>query len=482
MKKVFLVLFSFLVGTSIAIIILINPFQWNWVEPAQHHILSILQPNHNPADFDEGQLWTCGMHPHVIQEEPGNCPVCKMDLIPLKDSTAGKTQTAKPEVERQIKHWVAPMDPTYLSDKPGKSPMGMDLVPVYEEQSTEGFVQIDPAFVQNIGVQSTEVERNDIPFQIRTIGNVTYNEKQMFLINTKYSGWIENVELNYIGEPVHEGQKLFEIYSPELLATQKEYLDALKYAKRMSQNNYPDVLRRANALTEASRERLRFWDITDEQISQLERSRKPMRTLAVYSPAEGIVLEKMNSALEGMYVKPGMNLYKIVDLTSVWVDAEVFEDQLPWMKLGGKAQLEFPHRPGKHFIGFVRYLYPYLNPKTRTVKVSLEVLNTDRSLKADMYANIFFNVPSITNVLTVPEEAVIHSGKRNVVVLDRGEGSFQVKEVELGVNGEGIWEVKKGIELGDRVVISSQFLIDSESNLREAIRKMISSKANHSGH
>ena len=238
--------------------------------------------------------------------------------------------------------------------------------------------------------------------------------------------------------------------------------------------NYPDIAERAQSLLVSSRERLEYWDISEEQIAELEKTRQLLRTLAVVSPADGLVVEKMDQALEGMYVKAGMNLYKIVDLSTIWVEVEVFENQIPWLKIGQRATIELPYEPGKKHVGRIRYLYPFFNEKTRTMKVTIELPNPGQTLRAEMYANVTFDVPSARNVLAIPEEAVIHSGTRNVVVLDRGNGTFQVKEVELGVNGSGLWEVREGLEEGDRIVVSSQFLIDSESNLQEAIRKMIS--------
>ena len=377
-------------------------------------------------------------------------------------------------------YWRAPMDRTYVRDEPGQSPMGMDLIPVYEDEAEdvpEGAIKIDPVFVQNMGVQSLEIERVDIPFTIRTVGTLTYDDKQLAWVNTKYDGWVETVYVNYVGEPVKKGQKLFEIYSPQLVTTQKEYLQALQYARRMGDTDYPDIAARAKSLVASARERLGYWDITDAQIEELETSGELKRTLSVVSPVEGIVVEKMNQALEGMFVKAGMNLYKLVDLSTIWVEVEIFENQVPWMRLGQRAVVELPYEPGKKYVGRVRYLYPFFNEKTRTMKVSIELQNPGHKLRAAMYANVVFEVPSAKNVLAVPEEAVIHSGERNVVVLDLGNGTFQVAEVALGVNGSGLWEVKDGLEDGAVVVVSAQFLIDSESNLQEAIRKMISDKA-----
>ncbi len=435
-KTIIFVLFAFVFGMLTTAFILANPFRWGWMGQTDH----LLGGNNNAPE-------------------------------------AASSEGSKAQAEKEIKYWQAPMDPTFISDKPGKSPMGMDLIPVYEDEVDEapaGTIRIDPVFVQNIGVQSIELERTDIPFTIRTVGNLTYDDSQIAWVNTKYDGWIEKVYVNYVGEPVDKGQKLFEIYSPELVTTQKEYLQALEYADLMRQSNYPEIADRAQSLLNSSRERLKYWDITDDQIKELEESRELSRTLAVVSPGDGLVAEKMDQALEGMYVKAGMNLYKIVDLSNIWVEVEIFENQVPWLKIGQRARVELPYEPGRQYSGRVRYLYPFFNRKTRTMKVSIELPNPGQKLRADMYANVIFDVPSARDVLAVPEEAVIHSGTRNIVVLDRGNGRFQVKEVVLGVNGAGLWEVKEGLQAGDRIVVSSQFLIDSESNLQEAIRKMVS--------
>ena len=389
-----------------------------------------------------------------------------MDLIPVFEDT---------EAERIIAYWVAPMDPNYTSDRPGKSPMGMDLVPVYADEAgdTPGMVRIDPVFVQNIGVRSVEVSRTDIPHTIRTVGTFVYDDIQIALVNTKYEGWIENVEVNYIGERVQRGQRLFDIFSPQLVNAQQEYLDAMAYLERLRGSDYAEIIERARSLVASSGQRLRYWDITDDQISELEQSGEPRRTLPVFSPVDGLVVSKMDQALEGMLATPGMNLYKIVDLSTIWIEAEVFENAVPWLRVGQSATIEIPNLPGRRYTGTVRYIYPFFNPDTRTLKLSIELSNPSEELRADMYADITFDVPSARGVIAVPEEAVIRSGERNVIVLDLGNGTFQVREVDLGMNGNGLWEIRTGVDEGSRVVVSSQFLIDSESNLREAIRKLI---------
>lgn len=475
-RRIFSGLFFFAIGVAVAALILANPFDWDWAHGIQQRTLSTL--GSSPVETEPGKqrkikYWQAPMDPTFISEKPGKSPM-GMDLIPVYEDEAEEAPAGE---ERKIEYWRAPMDPTYISDKPGKSPMGMDLIPVYEDEEEKlagGTVRIDPVFVQNIGVQTIEVQRTDIPFTIRTVGNLIYNESQIYWVNTKYEGWIEKAYVNYVGEEVRKGQALFEIYSPQLVTTQKEYLQAIHYAERLARSDYPDIAERAGSLVESSRERLGYWDITDAQVRDLEKSGELRRTLTVVSPVDGLVVEKMDQALEGMFLKPGMNVYKIVDLSTIWVEAEVFEHQIPWLKVGQEALIDISYQPGKRYQGTIRYIYPFLNNKTRTLKVSIELPNPGQELRANMYANVTFDVPSARGVLAVPEESVIHSGERNIVVLDRGEGRFQVKEVTLGLNGNGLWEVTKGLKRGDRVVISSQFLIDSESNLKEAIRKIVS--------
>ena len=383
---------------------------------------------------------------------------------------------AREEGERRIAHWRAPMDASFVSDRPGTSPMGMDLVPVYEDEldaaAPPGTVRIDPTFVQNMGVRTQPAERRDIALTIRTVGTLAHNDRQMTWVNTKFEGWIENVAVNYVGETVEPGQVLFDIYSPQLVTTQQEYLLAVDYAARMELSAYPDIAARARGLVDAARQRLRHWDITDAQIDALEVDGAQRRTLSVVSPVSGVVVAKMDQALDGMYVRPGMNIYKIADLTTIWVDVEIFENQVGSLRVGQRASVELPYLMGRPYTGYVRYLYPYFNEQTRTMTVSIELENPDRALRANMYANVTFEVPTARDVVVVPEEAVIRSGTRDVVVLERGPGTFRVVPVTLGANGGGLWEVRDGVVEGDRVVVSAQFLIDSESNLKEAIQRI----------
>ena len=475
-KNIVLSALFFLGGTVFTGLLLVNPFGWHWVHRLQESALSAPIFSPGPTATHSLGLWTCGMHPQVLEEEPGFCPICQMTLVTAHAATrAQTTPSSLPSEQKSIRYWQAPMDPSYISDKPGKSPMGMDLIPVYEDEPLPpGMVSINPVFVQNMGVQSTKVTRANIPLDIQTVGTLTYDDSQLFSVNTKYAGWIEKAYVHYLGESVEKGQKLFEIYSPQLLTTQKEYLQALDYAERLSQSTYPNIAARARSLVDSARQRLRFWDITKAQILELEQSRQPLRTLTVFSPVSGLLFEKIDQAVEGLHVRPGMNIYKIVNLSTIWLEAEVFEHQIPRLRVGQQALVEVPSQPGRQYRATVQFISPFFNNQTHTLRISMKIANPDQALKADMYAHVNFSIPSGRDLLAVPEEAVIHSGKRNIVVLDRGNGTFQVKEVILGVTGNGLWEVKKGLNGGERVVVSSQFLIDSESRLREAIHKMVS--------
>lgn len=275
-----------------------------------------------------------------------------------------------------------------------------------------------------------------------------------------------------IGEKVKKGQKLFSIYSPDLVSTQEEHIAALNYLKELEGGDGKDAIESAQALVGATRKRLTYWDISKEQIRRLERTGEVTKSLTMVSPVVGVVSQKMDAALEGMYVKAGMNLYKIADLSTVWVHADVYESELPWVKPGLKAEVTLPSFPGKDSSGKILFLQPFLTEKTRTVKACIEIENVDRRLKPGMYAEVKIYPVASQRAVLVPEDAVIRTGERNVAFVDLGNGRFLPKELELGLKGEGVYEVKKGLEGGEKVVVSAQFLLDSESRLQEFIRKL----------
>jgi Cu(I)/Ag(I) efflux system membrane fusion protein/cobalt-zinc-cadmium efflux system membrane fusion protein len=343
------ILFAFLAGVGLSAVAIWNPARWQWVD----RLTARADSTGQHADHQETkQLWTCGMHTQVIQDEPGNCPICGMKLVPLKNTSAPGAEAKAERTERKVKYWRAPMDPNYISDKPGKSPMGMDLVPVYEDEvPSQGGIRVDANFLQNFAVRTAVVEKGSIPVDIRTIGVLAYNEKNIVSVNTKFEGWIEKAKVNYVGEPVRRGEVLFEVYSPQLVTTQQEYLAALEYAGKLSSGAYPDAVERAKSLLKATEERLHYWDITEDQIKALHQNKKMTRTLKMVSPVSGILTEKMTDSLEGMKVTPGMNIYKIADLSTVWVQIEVYEYQIRHLRLGQTARITVDAFPGRQWTG-----------------------------------------------------------------------------------------------------------------------------------
>ena len=307
----------------------------------------------------------------------GNALAAKQEL---------KAGMVDPKTGKKIKYWTSPMDPTYISNEPGKSPMGMDLVPIYEEegesQEPASTIRIDPVTMQNMGVRFGRVQRKALIKNIRTIGNIIFDETKIFMVNTKFNGWIEKLYVNFVGEDVKKGQPLFEIYSPELVTAQEEYLLALNQYSRLSNSSYPRVREGSRRLLEASHTRLRYWDLTDKQITQIGKTGRVQKTLTIYSPAAGVVTKK--DAFRGHYVKAGKHQFEIVDLSSVWVDVDVYEYELPWVRKGMAAEMDLSYIPGKRFKGKVLFIYPYLDPKTRTAKLRLAFPNSGNQLKPGM--------------------------------------------------------------------------------------------------
>ncbi|MBU1001776.1 MAG: efflux RND transporter periplasmic adaptor subunit [Proteobacteria bacterium] len=391
-----------------------------------------------------------------------------------------KAGEVDPKTGKVIKYWVAPMDPAYIRDTPGKSPMGMDLVPVYQDQGGEkeptSTIRIDPVTVQNMGVRTGKVRRAPLSKSIRALGSVTFDETRMYAVNTKFDGWIEKLYVDFVGETVKKGQPLFEIYSPEVVTAQEEYRLALDQVASLGHSAYPSVRANAERLREASRKRLSYWDLSESQIRRLEQGGQVRKTVTVYSPESGVVIKK--DALLGHFVKAGMHQYDIADLSRVWVDVEVFEYELPFMRKGMPARMELSYMPGKTYSGKVLFIYPFLNPKTRTVRLRLEFPNPDNKLKPDMYANVFLQAQIDPAALVIPQEAVIDSGVRKLVFVAQGKGRFEPREVRIGAEGDdGNFQVLSGLGEGEEIVLSAQFMMDSESRLREAIQKMLGARA-----
>jgi RND family efflux transporter MFP subunit len=376
-------------------------------------------------------------------------------------------------------HWRAPMDRGYVRNEPGKSPMGMDLVPVCPADGAdapEETVRIDPATVQNIGVRTAPVETRDLSRTIRAVGRVAYDERLVAHVHTKVQGWVEKLFVDYVGQEVRKGQPLLEIYSPELVATQEELLLAARYRSSTEQSPFEDVSRGGRALFDAARRRMELWDVRQRDIQRLLDTGEIQKTLTLYAPTSGVVTEL--GVRSGMEVAPNANLYTIADLSTVWVLADVYEFELPWVELGQTGTVELNYLPSESFAGPVTYVSPFLDPKTRTAQVRLELPNPRGHLKPEMFGNTLLQGRPHPDATAIPAEAVIRSGRRSLVVVAVGEGRFEPRQVELGLEtGDGWVEVSRGLHPGEEIVVSSQFLIDSESKLQEALRKLLSSSA-----
>lgn len=423
---------------------------------------------------DQG-LWTCGMHPHVLEEEPGSCPICGMDLTPVA-SSSGDEPVAHAEAT-----WTCPDHEMIVEEAPGLCPIdGLELVPTGSPQgSSRPAVDIDAGTLQKMNVRTTTAERRDLRRPMRTVGYLEYDQQRMVTVTTKYSGWIEKVFVNYVGEKVRAGQPLFEIYSPELVQTEKELLSALRFAREM-EDAPEDAQRRAWSLVESARLRLGYWDISAEEIQTLEDTGEVFRTLEVRAPAGGLVMKRL-AGLEGMAVRPGMELFHIADLSHLWVEAELFEDQVAWVHEGMEATIELSYFPGESISGRVRILEPALSEGTRTMRVKIAVPNRGERLRKGMYATVTLEPIVSQGTLTVPIEAVLRSGTRDVVVVADGGGRFVPREVEIGLEAGDFAEVLSGLEDGVEIVTSAQFLFDSESSLRESIQKLIAGRSGRQG-
>jgi Cu(I)/Ag(I) efflux system membrane fusion protein len=337
------------------------------------------------------------------------------------------------------------------------------------QEVAPGTVQISPVKQQLIGVKFGTVEMRPLEKVIRTVGRIDYDEKRIVTVSPKIGGWIEDLYVDFTGRFVKQGEPLLTIYSPELVSTQEEYLIALRAKRDLSKSPFPEVAGSGDSLAESAKRRLKLWDINDDQIKALEESGQAKKTLTLYSPFSGFVLEK--AAYKGMNVMPGVALFKLADLSVVWLIADVYEYELPFIRLGQQASVQLSYIPGEIFTGKAIYIYPSLNPETRTAKVRFELPNSHGKLKPEMYANVEIKV-HLGQKLTVPEGAIIDTGLRQLAIIDKGNGYFEPREVKVGSKVDNYYEVIKGLKAGERVVTSANFLIDSESKLKEAVGGM----------
>ena len=362
--------------------------------------------------------------------------------------------------ERKIAYWVAPMDPNYRRDEPGKSPMGMDLIPVYEDGEDGGgepSLQIDPSVVNNIGVKTQAVMRENMAREINTVGAVMIDEEARSDIHVRAEGWIERLHVEAVGEKVEKGEVLFEFYAPSLVAAQSEFIQALKIGRA--------------PLIEAASERLTSLGMSADQIVELKRTQKPTRRVALKAPQSGVVT--VLNARDGKYLKPSNMAMRLADLSNVWIIADVFDTEAAWVSVGDRARMTLPVFPGETWEGEVDYVYPTAERMTRTVQGRLRFPNPGDRLRPNMFANVMIGAEPKEDVLTIPQSAVIRSSKGDRVILALGDGRFRPAEVRTGMESDGKVEVLAGLAEGERVVVESQFLIDSETSLDSGLLRLV---------
>jgi Cu(I)/Ag(I) efflux system membrane fusion protein len=417
--------------------------------------------------------YQCPMHPSVVRDQPGTCPICGMKLVKI-DKVKPKPPPQEHSAARKLLFYRSPMDPKQTSPIARKDEMGMDYLPVYEDElagssSVPGLatVEIDPARQQLIGLKTDEVTEGPVGGAWRTVGRVAIDETRVRHINLKVPGFVERIYVDFVGKKVKKGDPLFSIYSPELFSAQQEYLLALKTKNALSSAGA--VAQDADSLVTAARRKLALWDVPDAEIERVASTGLPEKTLLLNSPVAGVVTKK--DVVEGMKLDAGAMPYEIVDLSSVWVLADVYESEIRFIRENMAATLKLNAFPNREWKGKVVFIDPLLDAQTRTVKVRLTFPNATGELRPEMFGDVMLLGASHQG-LRVPPDAVIDSGTEKLVFVALGEGKFQPRRVKLGDSDRSYVEVLSGLRLGERVVTRANFLIDSESRLRASLAEM----------
>ncbi|RJP19724.1 MAG: efflux RND transporter periplasmic adaptor subunit [Deltaproteobacteria bacterium] len=439
--------------------------------PAFHALLHPHAGGDNTAKTAD--KYTCGMHPFIISDKPGNCPICGMALTKIEGAPA-------PGDARKILFYRNPMNPKITSKSPAKDEMGMDFVPVFEDEVKagggggnlpEGYATVSVGMerVRMAGIRSATAVREAISHPVRAVGIVVPDETRVRRVQAKIEGWIEKLHTNFTGQLVTKGQPLLEIYSPDLVSAQREYLLANAGVDRMKESPYQDARQMSSGLAQAARTRLKLFDVPESFIADLERTGNVQRTVTLNAPVSGHVTGK--DIFEGTRVMPGMDLLTVTDLSRVWIDADLYEYEAQSVRVGQAALLDTVADPGAGLKGKVAFIYPTFSPETRTLKVRFEFPNPGLRLKPQMYANVSLDLHSVTGVV-IPDSALIETGVRQIAFVDGGNGNFEPREVKVGVRGNGKVQVLSGVKAGEKVAVGANFLLDSESKLRAALTKM----------
>ena len=453
--------------------------------PAFHRLLHPHGGGDNTAKTAD--KYTCGMHPFILSDKPGTCPICGMALTKIEGTQAPGGTTAASAAPagqpsggaRRILFYRNPMNPNITSKTPAKDEMGMDFVPVYEDEAQggggenlpEGYAAVSVGMerVQLAGIRSATAVRETISHPVRAVGVVVPDETRVRRVQAKIEGWVEKLHTNFTGKIVSKGQPLLEIYSPDLVSAQREYLLSGAGVDRMRESPYKDAREMSSGLAQAARTRLKLFDVPDAFIEELERTGKVQRTVTLNAPVSGYVTGK--EIFEGTRVMPGMDLLTVTDLSRVLIEAELYEYEAQSVRVGQAAALETVADPGGKLKGKVAFIYPTFSPETRTLKVRFEFPNPGLRLKPQMYANVSLDLHSVTGVV-VPDSALIETGVRQIAFVDTGNGNFEPREVKVGVRGNGKAQILSGVKAGEKVAVGANFLLDSESKLRAALAKM----------
>lgn len=447
------------------------------------------------ASVAKAPSYHCPMHPTMVSDRPGDCPICSMRMVATEEeegqaaaqehAAADPPATAPGGKKKVI--YRSTMNPTEVSDRPGKDSMGMEMVPEEVEEGAGAesavvgghvSVKISAQKRQLIGVRTAPVERGPFTRTIRTVGRVTYDESRLRNVTTRIGGWVQRLYANTTGQLVKEGEPLLTVYSPELVASAQEYLVALRGREQLAASGMAGDT--AERLVASARRRLLLFDITPQQIKAFQESGEVPTTMTLHAPISGNVIAR--NVTQGDRIEPGMKLLDIAELSRVWVLADIYEYELPFLQLGQSATMSLSYLPGRTFEGRITFIYPVVSETTRTVKVRLEFSNADFTLKPEMYAQVEIHA-DLGERLSVPDSAVISTGTRDVVFVDRGEGHFDPREVKLGIRLPDRFEVLSGLSAGEPVLVSGNFLVDSESKLKAALTAVGPAQAGEgSGH
>lgn len=408
--------------------------------------------------------WYDAMNAQNHYDKPGKAPD-GMDLVPKYAEESGIAQSGG----KKVLYWYDPMHPNYKSDKPGIAPdCGMDLVPMYEGQGAieNGMIKVTPERQRALGVRMSVAEEKVISRTVRTSGQIVADETRIAHIHVKTPGWIENVYVDFVGQLVKKGQPLFTIYSPDLVATQEEYLIAKRGQKSLGASPYKEVVTGSDSLLASARQRLLLWDLSEAQIKKLDETGEVNKTITVYSPVTGYVTDR--KAFPHVSVNADTDIYTVADLSRVWVTADVYESEMPYIKVGQTANIKLSYIPGKTYNGRVTYSYPILDPQTHTAKVRIDVANPGLMLKPNMFSDVELQITYGKHVV-VPQEAVLNSGKTQSVFVVHENGTFEPREVTVGQTVDGNTIIEFGLEKGETIVTSGNFLLDSESRMKSAV-------------